>query len=162
VRPIAPCERVSLKLILLEILLALLLLLQTSRGQWLFPNGGAPNLLLAAVLVISMRFGLTAGVLTGAWGGLLSGALSGAGWPALAALYIVLGWCIGSLRELFGRPPFLEMLLLAAAASVMATLLEAACLGFSIYGLPALHSLAPQMLFLMCVIALDQLCLVLL
>jgi len=133
------------------VLLTLCLLLQASAMGWHFPGGGAPNLVQAAVLLIAFQRGRFPGLLTGAWGGFLVGALGGSGALPMASFYAAIGWMVGEL----GRPRLIRAVLLAAGVSLVATAVEAVLTGGPAMGQCALVSLAPQMLFQICVVTLD-------
>ena len=153
------------------ILLTLGLFIQASTLRWTFPYGGAPNLVLAAVLLVGLRRGPWSGLITGLWGGFLVGALRGEGLIALALGYAAMGWLVatiahprpqGSLSLTPRRPPqggtlsLGSSVLLAAAFSLVATFAEATLVGGTPMWAAALVSLAPQMLFQICLIALFE------
>jgi hypothetical protein len=147
--------RTGVRIFFIQLLLTLALLFQASSNQFVFPFGGGPDVVLAFLLVVCMRLGLIAGVVTGFWGGLVVGALRGTGSAASAALYLCLGWLLGMLRETRGNLRPLRLMLVAAGLAVVVTAAEAYLAGGTSMWRCALTSLAPQMFVQICVVALN-------
>jgi rod shape-determining protein MreD len=148
--------RSGVRIFFVQVILTLALLFQSSHCQFLFPAGGGPDLVLAALLIVGMRLGLMGSVVTGFWGGLVLGALRGTGMGANAALYLAVGWLIGMIREVKGRPRPIKLLLLAGMLSLVVTAAEAWLTGGTSMWRCALASLAPQIFVQVCVVAFDE------
>jgi hypothetical protein len=141
------------RLLLFWLAMSCLIFFQASSGRWLFPGSGAPNVVLAAVLLIAVRLGVPAAMVTGFWGGLLVGALRGSTAIPSAAFYALVGCVMGLVRELRGKPRVGERLLLAMGLTIAATVFE----GWAVDSWrAALASLAPQMLVQFCLQVADE------